>query len=109
MSSLVVVLDASVLFPSSLRDTLLRAADANLYELRWTDEILEEVRRNLISKRSLSSKQAQGLLDEMRGYFSYALVTEIEVRMPPCFNRGMKDFPRSYPPCSTASAVVCLE
>ena len=33
---LVVVLDANVLFPFTLRDTLLRAAAAGLYQVRWT-------------------------------------------------------------------------
>ena len=36
MSSFGVVLDANVLFPASLRDTLLRAADAGLYRLQLT-------------------------------------------------------------------------
>ncbi|SRR5579875_374478 len=47
----VVILDACTLFPASLRDTLLTAAELNLYEIRLTDEILEEVRRNLAQKR----------------------------------------------------------
>lgn len=32
----IVVLDADVLFPFSLRDTLLRAAAAGFYQLRWS-------------------------------------------------------------------------
>jgi predicted nucleic acid-binding protein len=35
-----VVLDANVLFPFWLRDTLLRAADAGYYQLYWSGEIL---------------------------------------------------------------------
>lgn len=35
----VVVLDACVLVPHPLFDTLLRAADAGLYEPRWSAEI----------------------------------------------------------------------
>lgn len=50
--AIVVVLDACVLFPASLRDTLLRAAKADLYRLHLTEEILEEVRRNLIKKNN---------------------------------------------------------
>jgi hypothetical protein len=46
-----VVLDACVLFPASIRDTLLRAADAGLYRVYWSELILEEVRRNLIGQR----------------------------------------------------------
>jgi hypothetical protein len=39
-SSLRVVLDACVIFSAVLRDTLLRAAQAELYQALWSDEIL---------------------------------------------------------------------
>jgi len=68
------VLDANVLFPSSLRDTLLRAASANMYRLHWTDDILEEVRRNLIAKR-MSDERANRLITQMRRASPDALVT----------------------------------
>lgn len=58
MSSFVVLLDACAIFPMSLRDTLLRAADAGLYRLVLTEDILEEVRRNLISERRLTEDKA---------------------------------------------------
>ena len=45
----IVLLDANVLFPFSLRDTLLRAAAAGLYRLRWPSRILDETTRNLVS------------------------------------------------------------
>jgi len=48
MSSIGVVLDACVLFPGSLRDVILRAAEADLYRLCLIDQILEEMRRNLV-------------------------------------------------------------
>ena len=38
-----VVLDANVLFPFSLRDTLLRAAAEGFFQLYWSDEILDEL------------------------------------------------------------------
>ncbi len=66
MSSLVVVLDANVLFPASLRDTLLRAAEANLYQFRCTEEILVEVQRNLVNKRKINERQAQRLMNTIR-------------------------------------------
>lgn len=53
-----VVLDACVLFPASLRDTLLRAADADLYRVHLTADILEEVRRNLV-KKGMQEQKAQ--------------------------------------------------
>jgi hypothetical protein len=39
----IVVVDANVLFPLTLRDTVLRAAAAGLYQLRWSKEILDEM------------------------------------------------------------------
>ena len=48
MPRIEVVLDACVLFPASLRDILLRAAEVGLYRIRLSDTILEETRRNLV-------------------------------------------------------------
>jgi len=39
-SSLIAVLDANVLYPFTLRDTLLRAAAAGLFQAQWSDKIL---------------------------------------------------------------------
>lgn len=43
----VVVYDASVLYPSTLRDLLIRVAQAGLVQAKWTHQILDEVFRNL--------------------------------------------------------------
>jgi predicted nucleic acid-binding protein len=67
----VAVLDACVLYPFSLRDTLLRLAERELYVARWSDRILEEVRRNLVEER-LTDEQAANLLDAMRDFFPEA-------------------------------------
>ena len=39
----VVVYDANVLYPSTLRDLLIRVAQAGLVQAKWTDRILDEV------------------------------------------------------------------
>jgi hypothetical protein len=39
----VVVYDASVLFPNTLRDLLLRVAQSGLAQAKWTEEILDEM------------------------------------------------------------------
>jgi len=75
MSSLTVVLDACVLFPASLRDTLLRAANVDFYRMRLTDEILEEVSRNLI-KKGMPEDKAQRLVAMIKERFSDAFVTQ---------------------------------
>src|SRR6266852_2383512 len=78
MSSFMVVLDACVLLPASLRDTLLRAADAGLYRLQWTDDILEEVRRNLVSEIGIPEHKARRLIDLMSKQFPEALITQYQ-------------------------------
>lgn len=44
---MIVVLDACVLYPPSLRDLLLTLAALDAYDVRWSDEILDEVIRNV--------------------------------------------------------------
>lgn len=52
---IVAVLDACVLLPASLRDTLLRLAETPpLYIPKWSGQIWAEVTRNLGSRRKLS-------------------------------------------------------
>jgi predicted nucleic acid-binding protein len=74
MSSFGVVLDANVLFPASLRDTLLRAADAGLYRLQLTNDILEETRRNLVRK-GMSETKAQRLVEVIKDIYQETFVT----------------------------------
>jgi hypothetical protein len=45
----IVVYDANVLYPGSLRDLLIRVAQAGLVQAKWTDRILDETFRNLKS------------------------------------------------------------
>jgi predicted nucleic acid-binding protein len=115
MSSFTVVLDACVLFPASLRDTLLRAANAELYRMRLTDEIIEEVSRNLI-KKGMPEDKAQRLVTTIREQFIDAFVTQhrstiasmpinekdrhvlaaaVASNAQVIVTRNLKDFPRS--------------
>ncbi|HEX6797452.1 MAG TPA: PIN domain-containing protein [Ktedonobacterales bacterium] len=71
---LTAVLDANVLLPAPLRDTLLRAAEAGLFAPRWSVEILDEVERNLMHKWRLTDERAARLITVMRRQFSEALV-----------------------------------
>jgi predicted nucleic acid-binding protein len=47
----VAVYDACVLYPSTLRDLLIRIAQAGPVQAKWTEEILDEVFRNLQENR----------------------------------------------------------
>lgn len=74
MSSRGVVLDANVLFPFTLRDTLLRAAAADLYRLCWSAQILEEMRRNLVKTGTTDETQAARLVSAMTTAFPEAMI-----------------------------------
>jgi len=69
-----VVLDANVLYPFSLRDTLLRLAERELYALAWSERILDEVSRNLVEDGRTNAATAARLRAAMRAAFPEALV-----------------------------------
>ncbi len=70
-----VVLDANVLYPFSLRDCLLRAAEEGLYQVLWSEQILEEVRRNLVANGVMPDTSAQRLIQVMNEAFPEALTS----------------------------------
>jgi predicted nucleic acid-binding protein len=72
------VLDANVLYPFSLRDTLLRLAELELYTPLWSDRILEEMSRSLIGHR-LTEGQASRIEQAMRAAFEEAEVDAAEI------------------------------
>jgi predicted nucleic acid-binding protein len=74
----IVLLDANVLFPFSLRDTLLRAAAAGFYQVRWSSQILDEVTRNLVSTGVMSDDKARRLRAVMEDAFPDAAVSGYE-------------------------------
>ena len=47
----IVVYDANVLYPNTLRDLLIRISQAGLVQARWTNEILDEMLRALSRNR----------------------------------------------------------
>ncbi len=77
-SSVVAVTDTCSIFPQTLRDVLLRTAEAGLYRIRWSEAILAELGRNLREERGLTEEQTQRLLTEMRRAFPEATVTGYE-------------------------------
>jgi predicted nucleic acid-binding protein len=64
--------------PVSLCDTLLRAASAGFFQIYWSEEILEEIRRNLVVKLGLTDEQAANRCSAMRKHFREAMVTGYE-------------------------------
>lgn len=73
-----VVLDANVLFPLTLRDTLLRAAENGWYQLYWSDQILDEMQRNLVQREQMTGLQGEQLRKQMMQFFPEAMVTGYE-------------------------------
>ena len=71
----IVVVDANVLFPLTLRDTVLRAAAAGFYMLRWSAEILDEMERNLVSTGTMPAAKAARLRAVMEKHFPEAMTT----------------------------------
>jgi predicted nucleic acid-binding protein len=82
LSSFGVVLDACVLISATLRDTLLSAVEKGMYRLHWSDEILDEVRRNLVKREMTSPEDAQDLIEQMDRFFAEANVRGFEVLIP---------------------------
>lgn len=74
----IAVLDANVLFPFTLRDTLLRAAAAGFYQLRWSSNILDEMTRNLVATGTMPAGKATRLRAIMEREFPEAMVTSHE-------------------------------
>jgi predicted nucleic acid-binding protein len=73
-----VVLDACVVYPMHLRDVLLQAAAEGLYQVYWSQEILDEATRNLVSNLQIADSQAARLITAMSGAFPESLVTDYE-------------------------------
>lgn len=72
-----IVLDACVIYPMPLCDTLLRIAEEGFYRPCFSQEILDEVSRNLINKKRKSKETAQSIENAIKNAFPNSL---IEVR-----------------------------
>lgn len=70
------LLDACVLYPIGVRDTLLNLAEAGLYELRWSEEVLGETERNILKDRpDLNADDLGRTFAAMRRAFPDAMVS----------------------------------
>lgn len=85
-----VVLDACVLFPMYLRDTLLSTADEGLYLPYWSQKILDEAIDNLIGGGKLSQEKAKNLENQIKLAFPEAMV-EVPVGLEEAMTNDPKD------------------
>lgn len=74
MTISVVLADANILYSRTLRDYFLYAADAGAIEIHWSQQILDEMSRNLRQKLDLSEADTTRLQLLMNDYIEYALV-----------------------------------
>ena len=76
------LLDACVLYPIGLRDTLLNVAEAGFYRLLWTEEILAETSRNIVENTpGLTAEHLETTFAAMRRAFPEAVVKGYEHRV----------------------------
>lgn len=76
------LLDACVLLPYQLCDLLLRLAEKQLYRPLWSEQILNEVERNLVTSFGKSRHQAQRRVGHMRRAFPLADIEDYEDLTP---------------------------
>ena len=69
-----VLLDTCVLYPPTLRDTLLRLAKRSHYQPIWSADILDELRRN-VTRSGIAPSKVDRLFSEMRLSFDAAEIT----------------------------------
>ena len=72
----VAVLDADILYPPVLRDMLVGMAYFGLFEARWSNDIIDEVERNLTAKAKLSSETAHRRVGQLKALLPQAMVTD---------------------------------
>ncbi|MCL2455547.1 MAG: PIN domain-containing protein [Micrococcales bacterium] len=78
----VVVYDANVLYPSTLRDVLIRVGLARLVQPKWTEQILDETFRNLRTNRpDLDAAQLERTRTLMNVALRDVMVTGYERRI----------------------------
>lgn len=100
-----VVLDANVLFPMLLRDTLLRCAAAGLFQIRWSSKIFEEMTSNLIRDYGMPAEAADALRQIMDEAFPEAMVDGWE-EFEPAMRNDSKD--RHVAAAAVASGAVVI-
>ncbi len=87
-----VVLDACVLYPASLRDTLLRFAAADFFIPVCSERILDEVERNLLLDGRMNEQQAAHLRDRMEAIFADAWAPSAAIAgLEPAMTNDPKD------------------
>lgn len=96
-----VALDACVLYPASLRDCLLRLAEVELFDVKWSDRILVEATNALARDGRVTPEQSAHLMNHMDEAFEDACVSA-EAIAP--LEVGMSNHPKDRHVLATAVA-----
>jgi predicted nucleic acid-binding protein len=87
----VALLDANVMHPIWLCDVLLTVAETEVFQVRWSERILEEAERSVKRKRpDADSTKISQRFQSMREAFDDAMVTGYE-GLEPCMTNHPKD------------------
>lgn len=78
----VALLDANVLYPAPLRDLLLQLAFTGLYQARWSAEIDDEWKRNLLAARPEGAERIERTHAVMHRAIPDALVRDYAHLIP---------------------------
>jgi hypothetical protein len=73
-----VFLDTNALYGSDFADTLLSLADERVFKLKWSADVLSELRRNLVQKAGISGSNADRRIKQMQRAFPAAEVKGYE-------------------------------
>lgn len=92
MAFLSVILDSCVIYPMPLCDTLLRAAEAELYQVYFSQEILDGATRNLIKNGRMTKNQAKRFQKILFKLLACFLPTSIFI----CINNIVSSFWFNY-------------
>jgi predicted nucleic acid-binding protein len=85
--SFTALLDANVLYPAYLNDALLRLAYAGLFQVRWSEQILDEMARNVKANGpELRHASIDRRVEKMKESFRDAMVTGHEGLIPSMTN-----------------------
>lgn len=90
MTISVVLADANILYSRTLRDYFLYAADQGAIEIHWSQQILDEMSRNLRLNLGLSETGTARLELLMNDYIEYALI-DVELEDLAAVDRVLMD------------------
>ena len=107
---MLVVLDACVLYPPSLRDLLLTLAALDAFDIRWSETILEELRRNVVADNPQvdAARFSEHTLAEMRKHFPEAMVTVSQAEIGTLDNHPKDRHVAAVAMAASADAIVTI-